>query len=224
MKYDPNGNQIWAVRYAGAGGDNRAVGLELDALGNVYVTWASEHPGPFDYATVKYVQHDIDGFPTITRAPEDQTVRIGTNMTFTVAATGLHPLSYQWSKDGVRISDATNATLTLAITDCSQAASCSGDYSVEVSNASGRTVSPEGRLTIIVPPPSLRSAAVLSDGTFQLTLLGSVGCAYDIQASSDLINWWSAGTVLTDQNGMGQYTDSGAIASGQGFYRAVQLP
>jgi len=55
VKYDSEGNELWAARYDGPGeGDDIAVELVVDDSGNVYVTGSSSS----DYATVKY---DRDG-------------------------------------------------------------------------------------------------------------------------------------------------------------------
>jgi len=56
IKYDPNGNQLWAKRYDGpADGNDRAYALAVDSSGNVYVTGRSWGGGTSDdYATVKY--------------------------------------------------------------------------------------------------------------------------------------------------------------------------
>src|ERR1700722_7796125 len=50
------------------------------------------------------------GAPTITAQPANQTVTAGQTATFTVAATGTAPLSYQWQKNGSAISGATAAS------------------------------------------------------------------------------------------------------------------
>jgi uncharacterized delta-60 repeat protein len=56
VKYDPNGNQLWASRYNGPGnGSDKATKLTLDSLGNVYVIGNSYGSGTgLDFATVKY--------------------------------------------------------------------------------------------------------------------------------------------------------------------------
>src|SRR5262249_2079661 len=54
VKYDSDGNQLWAAHYDGLGlGSNYAVAIAVDLYGNVYVTGVSDS-GYFDYATVKY--------------------------------------------------------------------------------------------------------------------------------------------------------------------------
>ena len=57
VKYDANGNQVWAARYDGPGSGLRdvAYALAVDASGNVYVTGTSDGVSSGrDYATVKY--------------------------------------------------------------------------------------------------------------------------------------------------------------------------
>ncbi len=60
LKYDPDGNLLWAARYNGPdNGDDQAIGIALDAAGNVYVSgqsWGGDTN--FDFATIKY---DPDG-------------------------------------------------------------------------------------------------------------------------------------------------------------------
>ena len=55
----------------------------------------------------------------------------GTNALFTVAATGLGPLSYQWQFNGTTISGATNTNLTLNNVQPTNA----GSYTVVVTNS-----------------------------------------------------------------------------------------
>jgi uncharacterized delta-60 repeat protein len=56
IKYDPNGNQLWAARYNNwASSSDKARALTVDNSGNVYVTGESYGSGTnYDYATVKY--------------------------------------------------------------------------------------------------------------------------------------------------------------------------
>ncbi len=58
IKYDPDGNEMWVVRYNGpANGPDGANAIALDQASNVYVTGNSEGIGTgYDYATIKYVQ------------------------------------------------------------------------------------------------------------------------------------------------------------------------
>ena len=56
VKYDGDGNEVWAARYSGPGNnDDRADAIAVDPFGNVYVTGYSYGSGiRRDYATVKY--------------------------------------------------------------------------------------------------------------------------------------------------------------------------
>jgi hypothetical protein len=62
VKYDSSGHQVWVARYNGpANGEDLALGIGLDAKGNIYVCGPSSRDsisGKRDYATVKY---DTDG-------------------------------------------------------------------------------------------------------------------------------------------------------------------
>jgi len=57
IKYDINGNEIWAARYNGPEGNNNdsASAIVIDSNDNIYVTGAScDSNGRWDYATIKY--------------------------------------------------------------------------------------------------------------------------------------------------------------------------
>jgi pectate lyase/pectin methylesterase-like acyl-CoA thioesterase len=82
--------------------------------------------------------------PIITNQPASQTAQVGSNVTFSVVATGAEPLSYQWERDGAGIPGATGAALTLNNVQASDA----GDYSVVVSNSLGVATSDPATLTV----------------------------------------------------------------------------
>jgi hypothetical protein len=58
IRYYPNGDTAWVIRYNGFGNDDDyARAVAVDDLGNVYVTGLSYSSGTsFDYATIKYYQ------------------------------------------------------------------------------------------------------------------------------------------------------------------------
>ena len=93
--------------------------------------------------------------PSIITQPASQTVLAGSNVTFTVAAAGTTPLSYQWRWSGTNIAGATGSSLALSNVQPAQA----GSYSVLVTNVAGSVISSNAVLTInspaqCVPPPS----------------------------------------------------------------------
>lgn len=85
--------------------------------------------------------------PVIALQPDSQSTLAGANASFSVSATGTAPFSYQWRKDGVAISGATSATLTLSSVQFSD----SGNYSVTVSNAAGSVASNTAALSVVSP-------------------------------------------------------------------------
>lgn len=86
--------------------------------------------------------------PLILTPPESVTVPPGTTVTFSVAATGTPPLTYQWRRNGVGITGATNATLTLTNVQSAQV----GEYTVVVGNAGDSVTSAPAILTVLGPP------------------------------------------------------------------------
>jgi hypothetical protein len=85
--------------------------------------------------------------PSITTQPTSQTVNLGGNATFYVAATTL-PLTYQWQFQSLAMPGQTNQTLSLFRVQASQA----GPYRVIVSNPIGSVTSAVAVLTVNVPP------------------------------------------------------------------------
>lgn len=87
--------------------------------------------------------------PTITGQPADTTATAGETVELSVVATGVEPLTYQWRKDEVDLTDETGATLTLS----SVATGDTGDYDVIVTDANEcLTFSAAATLTVNVAP------------------------------------------------------------------------
>lgn len=84
--------------------------------------------------------------------PASQTVPIDRTSTFTVAATGTAPLSYQWSKNGIAIAGATGATYTTPTVALSDSGS---SFKVTVSNSSTSATSNTATLTSGPRAPAL---------------------------------------------------------------------
>ncbi len=86
---------------------------------------------------------------SITTQPQSQTVDSGTDVTFTVGASGSAPFTYQWWGNGSPISGATNAVLVLPYVQTNQ----SGTYYAVVDNAANMpTNSSNAMLTVIRVP------------------------------------------------------------------------
>ena len=86
--------------------------------------------------------------PTITDQPRSQAVCSGTDVTFSVVATGAQ-LAYQWFKDNEAIAGATSVSYSIVQSDPLLDL---GDYFVEVSNPWGLVASDAARLTVDAGP------------------------------------------------------------------------
>ncbi len=110
-------------------------------------------PGQGGYAVISGMQIGsatvVTGTPpSIVAQPQSQTVGVGSNVTFSVAANGTAPLSYQWRLGGTNLAGATGSALALANVQPANA----GNYSVRVTNAFGVIISSNALLTITSPP------------------------------------------------------------------------
>lgn len=136
--------------------------------------------------------------PAITRQPASSAVLGGSTATFSVTAIGTSPLSYQWQKDQVDLSDGAHysgcrtATLTITGADTNDAAS----YRCVVGNAYGSATSRAARLTVatrvfgartLATIPALagdtsnEARAITPDGRWVVGASGSArGFLYDI--------------------------------------------
>lgn len=123
--------------------------------------------------------------PIITAWSGSLTVTQGNSASFSVSATGT-PLSYFWSKNGVRIAGATSTSYSIPST----VGTNSGNYSVIVSNALGIAAT-NALLTVLVPvsiveEPTSRLVGEGSNTTFSVTALGT-SPAYQWYKNSGLI-------------------------------------
>lgn len=152
--------------------------------------------------------------PEITTHPVSQSVKAGTNATFSVTATGTPPLAYQWKFDNANIPGETNSSLALSFVDWSD----EGEYTVAVTNLAGSAFSTPAALTVLPPDPSqIDSLVVLPDGRVQLQGSGDSG-NYIIEYSTNLVVWEDLANVL-NTNGAFWYLDDETNAPYR-FYRA----
>jgi len=117
--------------------------------------------------------------PNITAQPQSQTAIQGADVTFSVAATGSDPLSYQWYFGTNAISGATGSSYTRTNPQPGDA----GNYSVVVTNTAGSATSSNATLTVLTPPvlvvqPQAQAANQGADATFSVTVTGSEPLSY----------------------------------------------
>lgn len=174
-KVASNGAQLWSVAYNSEGAfDDYGQFLDVAASGDIIVAGNSTLYSTSFVSLVKYTQQPVAGIATAVVTPSLQVVDPGVDVMFTAGPSGPGPVHFQWRRNGRVIDGATNATF--AITNV--AATHRGDYSVMVSNPAGATVSPEARLSVLVPPivsvaPTQTLAYVGTEATFTATVAGN---------------------------------------------------
>ncbi|MDB6122573.1 MAG: hypothetical protein JWQ71_1566 [Pedosphaera sp.] len=135
--------------------------------------------------------------PAISAQPQNQTVIQGNSTSFSVAATGDNPLSYQWQLNGTNINGATGTNYILSSAQASDA----GTYSVVVSNPSGAVTSSNAVLTVNLPPtittqPVSKNANQGANVVLQALATGSPTLAYQWQRSGTNIAGATTGNFV----------------------------
>jgi subtilase family serine protease len=125
--------------------------------------------------------------PVVTTQPTNQTVAVDGTANFSVTASGLPPLSYQWTFDGTNILDATNTVLTLTNVQFSQ----TGNYAVLVTNVYGPVISSNGVLTVYAIPPFITT----QPANQAVTVNGSASFSVTAGGTSPLSYQWSLNTT-----------------------------
>jgi hypothetical protein len=76
-------------------------------------------------------------------------------------------------------------------------------------------------LTVRAIEPPVMTAIQISSGTVSLTLTGSPGLAYEIQASTNLTDWTTIGASTADENGKAEFQTQDAESNTVQFYRCL---
>ena len=154
--------------------------------------------------------------PTISVQPQNQSVPLGSNVTFSVAAAGTAPLSYQWQFQSTNLAGATSSSLVLSNVQPANA----GTYQVAVSNPFGSTNSTTASLTVQFTAPAL---SVQVGGSGQVIISWPTnGPAYELQQATNL----TPPTVWTEVTNVPGVANSQHVVTltptaGNRFYRLV---
>ena len=192
------------------------VGVQAADAGNYYVVVSNSVASITSYSAPLV----ISGLPPVfTQEPPPETVSAGSSVDLSVTTSGSPTITYQWRKDGVPISGATLATLSLT----NLQASDQGNYDVVVSNSVGSTTSTTGLLTVtpaaptITTQPSASTVFIGQSTVLNVAALGTTPLTYQ---------WRNNGTPLSDA---GEYsgtatsslTITGATTADIGNYDVV---
>jgi Concanavalin A-like lectin/glucanases superfamily/Immunoglobulin I-set domain len=151
--------------------------------------------------------------PTILAQPAGATVVLAEPATFSVTARGAGTLTYQWQKDGVSVSGATNNPLAIPAVALADA----GDYRVLVANAFGSQTSQVARLIVdpgvpvIVTQPASLIGRVGSSASFTVVAAGAKPLSYQ---------WFKGSTAIPGATGT-NYTTGTLTAADAGDYKVV---
>ncbi len=149
--------------------------------------------------------------PTITTQPVSQTVAVGQTATFSVAAAGTTPLSYQWQKGGVSVAGATSRTYTTPPATSSDSGSA---FTAVVQNTAGTATSTAAMLMVTTAPvaptittqPASQTVSAGQTATFSVVAAGTAPLSYQWQKNGANI----AGATATS------YTTPATVSSDSG--------
>ena len=152
----------------------------------------------------------------ITSQPQSQLGYWGKSVSFSIIATSCtSPITYQWLKDGVAISDATNSLLVLTNLQLANA----GIYTVAGSDTVTNFLSQPAVLTV---NPAGVSIALYAG----VTIDGVTNQTYGIQSTLDLSNTnsWAGRANVTLTNATQLWYDSQPATQPQTYYRVLPGP
>lgn len=150
--------------------------------------------------------------PAIQTQPAAVAVNPGQSASFTVAAQGTAPLTYQWFKNGGAINGATAATYTIANAQSGN----TGSYTVRITNAAGSTLSNAAALFVNTLPiftTQPRAQVVLAGGFAAFNVVATGGTAFTYQ-------WRRNGVPLLGGNNS-SFAIAGVSAADAGLYDVV---
>ncbi len=154
------------------------------------------------------------GSPTITTQPVSQTVNIGSQVNFTVVATGYNPLSYQWEFNGVIIGGATDSTYTIESAQLTDI----GTYYVTVSNNIGSVTSSyvqldvsSGDFPVITTQPKSQIIEYGANTSFSVVAIGATPLTFQ----------WYFNNVLIEGATDSIYNITNAKIQNQGEYFVI---
>ncbi len=146
------------------------------------------NPANADGARVAFYALTRTQAPSITNQPANQTVSVGSNVTFKVGVLGNPPMGYSWFFNSIAITNATNAVLSVPNAQLTNA----GAYSVVVTDITGSIASTNATLTVVAPPPTAGFTASPTNGAAPLTV------AFTDTSSNAPTSWsWTFGDTGT---------------------------
>ena len=153
----------------------------------------------------------VDAPPALSALSGSQSVIAGSGIELSVTAASNLAITYQWKRDGVSISGAVNSSMQLSnLTEAD-----AGDYTVEVTNTVGTTVSAVVQISVIEPPSIAASPSAKTIGQYARLLL-SVSAT-----GKDLVYQWYKDDQSISGATESNYSVSAATSSDTGSYHVT---
>ena len=161
--------------------------------------------------------------PIFTSQPTNLTLYTGGTAVLSGAVKGTGPMAYQWIDagtnlvDGGSVSGSSSSTLMISPAVLGN----TGLYALVVTNNYGSITSSWAALTVLLPP-AIGSFSINPDGGFNLSLFGTPGHAYVLEAATNLsapMAWYPVATNTLGASGAWSFTDFSATNRPQQFYR-----
>jgi GH25 family lysozyme M1 (1,4-beta-N-acetylmuramidase)/alpha-tubulin suppressor-like RCC1 family protein len=150
--------------------------------------------------------------PGIATQPQSQVVMVGSNVLFTVGATGATPLAYQWHFNGTNIAAATASSYTRSNAQLANA----GTYTVTITNKYGSTNSANALLTVHGQP------VITSQPTPVITGLGlPASFSVGVSGSTPFSYQWRMNGTSIQGATLSSLTFSSVAPSNAGSYSVV---
>jgi hypothetical protein len=211
---DANGGGGGGGAIGGPGGDcgsGGSGGGSLLPTGYLYGSsqWTFVDLGPGGDGSIAIFPN---AFPVITQQPVEQSSLAGAAVTFSVGVGSPVPLSYQWSKDGFVIPNATNSSVYFSAVTPQDG----GNYSVVVSNIFASVISSAATLTVWIPvyitsQPQSQNVLQGGNASFTVAATGTPPLAYQWQKNGSNL---PAATLPT-------YSIPSASITDAGFYLVI---
>jgi hypothetical protein len=152
--------------------------------------------------------------PTITTPPANQTVNVGKTATFSVVASGIGTLTYQWYKNGTLIAGATATTYTTPATVSGDSGSL---FTVTVIDAGGTATGGPATLTVNTPPtittqPASQTVTVGQTATFSVVASGTAPLTYQ---------WYKGGVAIAGATSSSYTTPATVIGNNNSQYTVI---
>ena len=213
--------QFEGTNIAGANNATFVLNNVQQGLAGPYDVVVSNPSGAVTSLVATLTVNISSGTPNITVQPASHSIPDGQNAIFTLGATGLAPLGYQWyqglSGDLTRpLAGATNATLLVA------AVTTNASFWVSVGNSLGVVDSGTAYLMVVAANAPSLSISLVS-GLPALTINGVAGTTYIVQYSPSLspASWTQLATLPLSTNSF-TFVDSGASTGMTArFYRVL---